>query len=104
MELPAMLHFTCDLCGRKLTDERFVVRVEMAPAHDPDQLDEGHLDADHLSEISESLQAMESTGDFEIDDPSPKSFRFDLCPDCRQKYQQDPLRREPVHRLRYSHN
>ncbi len=99
-----MLHFTCDLCGQKLTDERFVVRVEIAPAHDPDQIDESHLDLDHLQQISESLQSMESTGDYEVDADTPKAFRFDLCADCRQKYQVDPLRPEPVHRARFSHN
>lgn len=99
-----MLHFSCDLCGRKLTDERYIVRLEVAPAFDPEQIDESHLDADHLQKIAESIQQMESTGEFDVDDQSPKVFRYDLCPACRQRYIQDPLGRDSVHRLSFSQN
>ena len=43
-----MLHFTCDLCGLQLGDRRFVAKLEVYPAFDPEELDEDDLDVDHL--------------------------------------------------------
>ena len=39
-----MLHFTCDLCGQQLGDRRYVVRLEIFPAFDPEEIDEDDLD------------------------------------------------------------
>ena len=99
-----MLHFTCDLCGRSIDQERYIARIEVAPAFDPDQVTEEDLDADHLEEIAESLAELESTGDFELEDFGPKKFRFDLCPHCWKRYQKDPLGRDSLRRLNFSQN
>ena len=86
-----MLHFSCDLCRRPISEERYEARLEIAPAFDPEQLSPADLDADHLEEIADSIAAMESTGEFEVEDLSPKTFRFDLCPTCYQRVLSDPL-------------
>jgi hypothetical protein len=99
-----MLHFTCDLCGRSIDQERYITRIEVAPAFDPDQVTEEDLDADHLEEIAESLAELESTGDFELEDFGPKKFRFDLCPHCWKRYLKDPLGRDSLRRLNFSQN
>ena len=62
-----MLHHTCDLCGQKIEDKRFVARLEVYPAFDPDEIKEEDLDRDNLSEISEMLADMELTGELNLD-------------------------------------
>jgi hypothetical protein len=99
-----MLHFTCDLCGRSIDNERYIARIEIAPAFDPEKVTEEDLDADHLEAIAESLDELESTGDFELPDSGPRKFRYDLCPHCWQRYQKDPLGRDSLRRLNFSQN
>ena len=59
---------------------------------------------DHLESVADSLEQLESTGDFEIEDCGPKKFRFDLCPQCWQRYSKDPLGRDSLRRLNFSQN
>ncbi len=99
-----MLHFSCDLCGRQLGDRRFVVKLEVYPAFDPEEFDEEDLQADHLQEISELIEEMELTGDQEIEDCETKQLKFDLCSECRRRYLKDPLGREAMARLNFSEN
>jgi hypothetical protein len=99
-----MLHFTCDLCSRELSDERYVVRIEVYPGFDPEEVDEEQLDADHLQAISEALQEVEETGKLELEDCGTKAFRFDLCPRCHKKFVKDPLGRDALRRLNFSEN
>lgn len=99
-----MLHFTCDLCGGSIDHERYVAQVEVAPAYDPDDLTEADLDEDHLEQVAESLAALESTSEFQVDDFGPQKFRFDLCPHCWQRYLKDPLGRDSLRRLNFSQN
>ncbi len=99
-----MLHFSCDLCGRQLDERRFVAKLEVFPAFDPDELGEGDLDADNLQEIAETIQEMEATGADGIEDCAAKHFRFDLCCDCHSRFIEDPLGRDAVRRLNFSEN
>ena len=99
-----MLHFSCDLCGQQLGLRRFVVKLEVYAAFDPEEFDEEDLDADHLQEVSELIQEMEATGKGELDDFRSKNFRFDLCPHCHQKFLEDPLGRDALRRLNFSEN
>jgi hypothetical protein len=98
-----MLHFSCDLCGQPLDEHRFVVRMEVFPAYDPDQLHEADLDADHLQAVAAELQEAEMTGQ-RLDDCEAKSFRYDLCPRCHARFLKDPLGREALARLNFSEN
>ena len=99
-----MLHFSCDLCGQQLGERRYVVKLEVYPAFDPEDFDEDDLDADHLQELSEVIQEIEATGKCELEDCSSKGFRFDLCPVCHRKFVKDPLGREALRRLNFSKN
>ena len=99
-----MLHFTCDLCGQQLGDPRYVAKLEVYPAFDPEDIDEEDLDADHLQEISEIIEEMEATGELHLEDCGPKDFRFDLCPNCHRRFIRDPLGREVIRRLNFSKN
>ena len=99
-----MLHFTCDLCGQQLNDDRYVAKIEVFAAFDPSELSEQDLDADHLQEIASLIEDMELKGDSELDEPETRQFRFDLCPECRKKFVNDPLGRETMRRLNFSEN
>lgn len=99
-----MLHFSCDLCGCQLKEQRFVAKMNVYPTFDPEDIDEDILDADHLQQISETLKQMEVTGKSELDDCEPKMFRFDLCPHCHQKFLKDPLGRDAFRRVNFSEN
>ena len=99
-----MLHFSCDLCGRHLDDRRFVVKLEVYPAFDPEELDQEDLDVDNLQEVADMIEEMETTGQDKLEDYGSKCFRFDLCPKCRQAFVNDPLGRETLRRLNFSEN
>lgn len=100
-----MVHYSCDLCGQPLSDERFIVKVEVQPAPETGSLTETDLDADHLQEVADILE------DLDLDDAAPGSDpfsthyqQFDLCASCRRLYVQDPLGRGPRRRLKFSGN
>lgn len=99
-----MLHFSCDLCGRQLDERRYVAKLEVFPAFDPEAIGEEDLDADHLQEIAEILSEMDDAETPELEDCSAKSFRYDLCPDCHRRYVKDPLGRDQLRRLNFSEN
>lgn len=99
-----MLHFSCDLCGIPLDDQRFVVQLEAYPAFDPDQLEAVDLDADHLQQVSQELEASDPENPPQVDACETKKLRFDLCPRCYHKFLRDPLGRETARRLTFSKN
>ena len=102
-----MIHFTCDMCGKPLlTDEdvRYVVKVEVYAAYDPMEVTEDDLDENHLGAMSEIIEQMEGMDPDELEDQVYKSFRFDLCPACHQRYLEDPLFRHRRLRLGFHDN
>ena len=100
-----MIHYSCDLCGRSIREERYVAKVEVSAAFDPDELTEDHLEQDHLEQIADTLAEMESTADFELVETGPKKMQFDLCSTCMCRYLKAPLgpARQSV-RPKYSQN
>jgi hypothetical protein len=55
-----MLHVTCDLCGKEIRpgeDGRHVVKIEVFAAHDPAEITEADLEADHMEAVSELLRS-----------------------------------------------
>jgi hypothetical protein len=99
-----MLHYSCDLCGQRIKDRRFVARLELYPSFDPEAISEEDLEGDNLEEISEILTNMEITGELELDDKSPKSFHYDMCEQCHHEFRKDPLGRHRPRRMRFSEN
>jgi hypothetical protein len=95
-----MMQFTCDLCGRVIPRERFEAKLEVTAAFDPDEITPADLDADHLQAIAASLDELEDTSQFEVEQTGPKTFRFDLCSQCVHKLVQDPLGRESFRRYK----
>ena len=96
-----MLHFSCDLCGRQLGDQRFVVKMEVFATFDPEAIEELDLELDNLQAVSQEL---ELGGADNVEDCSTRQLRFDLCSKCREKFLQDPLGQKNKHRLNFSEN
>lgn len=100
-----MIHFSCDLCGQSLKDERYVVKIELYPAHDSHQFTEEDFDVDPLEEISGLLEGLESDVAGEVSPLSQaRTMRFDLCHSCCLRYQADPLGRSVSSRVNFSQN
>ncbi|MFQ5732521.1 MAG: hypothetical protein ACE5KM_11290 [Planctomycetaceae bacterium] len=99
-----MLHFSCDLCGRQLGERRFIVKMEVFASFDPEEIDESDLELDHLQAVSQELEAIDLTGAHDLDDCSTRALRYDLCPNCREKFLRDPLGRDAFRRLNFSEN
>jgi hypothetical protein len=107
-EPTAMLHFSCDICGKDLDPEgsaRYVVKKEAFAATDPAQLTDDDLDTDHVEEMAQLLNEIED-GETTAPEvlPTTKKLRFDLCPMCYRKFVKDPLGREAAARLNFSEN
>lgn len=99
-----MMQFSCDLCGRVIQRERYEAKVEVAAAFDPDEITDSDLEADHLQAIAASLEELEDTGEFELEETGPRQLRFDLCSHCMRRFLKDPLGRESSRRLNFSQN
>jgi hypothetical protein len=103
-----MLHFSCDICGKDLTPDgaaRYVVKMEAFAATDPGQLTDEDMDADHVDEMSQLLNAIEDgAGEAPELLPTCQKHRFDLCPDCYRKFAKDPLGRDAPTRFDFSEN
>jgi hypothetical protein len=103
-----MQHFTCDLCGKRMRpgdDRRFVVKMEVYAAHDPDEITDDDLEQDHMDALSEMLDESDAV-DETIEEPPPsyKKLQFDLCPDCQQRFLRDPLGKEAAQKYHFSQN
>ena len=105
-----MLHITCDLCGQRIEsgDNHFVVKIEVFPVHDPAELTEADFEEDHMEAISQLLQEMEGAEETPAVEPASQHLRYDLCPECRRRYLQNPLhqeaRREAAQKVDFSDN
>lgn len=97
-----MMHFTCDLCGKDMQpqeEQRYVIKIQAFAAHDPAELTEEDLDDDHLEEISHILGDQEGNGVAANLPAATRSFRYDLCPHCHERFLRDPLGRDHAFKL-----
>jgi hypothetical protein len=92
-----MIRYSCDLCKRDLDceeDLRYVVKIEVYAAFNTTDSDAVDDDRDHLQEIQDILERLEEADDDQIGEDVYQLLRFDLCPECRKKFLQNPLARE----------
>lgn len=99
-----MRHYTCDLCGETIHEERFAVQMEVFATFDPDELVESDFDADHLQDISKTIDEIETGLTEPPADLETQQLRFDLCSTCRGRFLADPLGRDALRRLNFSEN
>ena len=93
----AMMHFSCDFCGKNLAAEssnRFIVKMKAYAAKDPAELTDEDLDDDQVEEMARMLNEQDD------DDAPPlprcQKMRFDLCGGCYREFLGKPLGRESV--------
>ncbi|MGW8256544.1 MAG: hypothetical protein ACWGMZ_03565 [Thermoguttaceae bacterium] len=101
-----MIRYSCDLCKRRLDvedDFRYVVKIEVFAAYNP-TTNEDDNDRDHLQEIQDVLEHLESVDDSQIGEEVYQQLRFDLCPECRKRFLQNPLGRETAKAFGFSAN
>ncbi len=102
-----MIRYSCDLCKCEIDsklDLRYVVRIEVAAAMSPLELDEAEDDRDHLLEMHEILERLDDADSDDIADDIYQNMRFDLCAKCRQKFVKSPLGRDMLPQLNFSKN
>ncbi len=100
-----MVHYTCDLCGHALSNDRYIVKLEVLPAPETGMLSAADLDVDHLQEVSEMLDDDDVEDAIEEADPFSAHYKqFDLCAECRRQFVRDPLGRGPHRRFKFSGN
>lgn len=100
----AMKHFTCDLCGRHIADERYVARIEITAVDDSDHDQSPSSAEDHLEQIADEIAALEDTAQFKLPESGPRTYEFDLCPACQRRFVRDPLNRAARTQLNFSPN
>ena len=83
-----MVHFSCDLCGREMgcEENRHIVKIQVYTARSTAELTEADLDADNLAAVAERLENDDSEPQ-----PTNREYKYDLCPDCRKRYERSPL-------------
>jgi hypothetical protein len=102
-----MIRYACDLCKRDLDPEedlRYVVKIDIFAAFDPNPADEQDDDRDHLQEIQDLLERLDGREGEEESGELFRQLRFDLCAECRKKFLKNPLGRETAGVLGFSKN
>ena len=105
-----MIRYSCDVCKRELdrdNDLRYVAKIEVYAAFDPMSADEDSDDREHLQEIQDILERLDSDAqldDAQIGDDLYQELRFDLCPECRNRFMKNPLGRGAVRAFGFSEN
>lgn len=102
-----MMHFSCDVCGKDMTDdgaERYVLKMEAFAARDPAALTDDDLETDAVEEMAQMLRGLEDGEELPEPLPASKKMRFDLCPGCFRKFVADPLGRDSAAKFDFSPN
>ncbi len=100
-----MMHFSCDICGKDMTQdgaERYVLKMEAFAA--ATALTDDDLETDHVEEMARMLNDLEDGDEPPQPLPTCKKMRFDLCPNCFRKFVHDPLGRENAAKFDFSPN
>tara|TARA_Y100001934_G_C12051549_1_gene631000 strand:+ start:236 stop:472 length:237 start_codon:yes stop_codon:yes gene_type:complete len=78
--------------------------MEIYAATEVNNTDESDDDRDHLHEIQDILEQMDDAESDAISGEVYQQLRFDLCPQCREKFLSNPVSREAVTQLDFSEN
>lgn len=102
-----MIRYCCDMCKRDLDPDdeiRYVVKIEISAAFDPQVTDDDEDDRDHLEEIQEMLERLAGGDDDRVSEDVYRELRFDLCAECHRRFLKNPLGREAAKALGFSNN
>lgn len=101
-----MIHYSCDICGKPLhadKDVRYVVKIEVYGVYEEDDFEEDVFE-DELDEFEDHDDEVDDEEIEELEDAEYKTFRFDLCSECHNKYLQNPLFIKSGRKPRFSEN
>jgi hypothetical protein len=102
-----MMHFSCDYCGKDMTQngkQRYVLKMEAFAANDPCELNDDDLDTDHVEEMARLLNDLEEAEEEPELLPTCKKMKFDLCSACFSRFVQNPLGRDTATKFDFSNN
>ncbi|MFM8273160.1 MAG: hypothetical protein ACKODX_12615 [Gemmata sp.] len=102
-----MMHFSCDICSKDMSQtgaERYVLKMEAFAAIAPSELTDEDLETDHVEEMARLLSGIEEGEEAPQPLPQSKKMRFDLCHNCFRKFMNDPLGRESASKFHFSQN
>ena len=102
-----MIHYSCDRCKCVIDpteDLRYVVKLEVQAAMEPLDIDELDDDRDHLLEIQELLECLDSNESDPIGSDIYQKRRYDLCPDCYREFIKNPIGQAVPAHLGFSQN
>jgi len=101
-----MVHYSCDLCQRRLhaqRDVRYVVKIDVSPAFEPMAIGDSDDDQENLYEVNELLEQLQDA-DGNLSDETSSIIQYDLCAECRKKFLKDPLGRDVLKQFDFSKN
>ena len=102
-----VIHYSCDRCKRIIDSHeelRYVVRMEVRAAIEMSESDEDHDDRDHLLEVHEILETVDDLDDDAVAEEVYQQLKFDLCPECYQRFIKSPIGAEHPVEFNFSQN
>ena len=89
-----MIKTFCDMCGREIKRDaiHYEIKIEVQAAYDTLEINLDDLLRDHSDEIRALIEEVEHTDPQALQDDVFKTFHFQLCRGCQQRYIKAPLR------------
>lgn len=92
-----MIHYTCDLCGQPVGEDRYSVNIEVVSAdEDPDPA----YEVDQLESLEDELGGSVKPQQ----NNQSQHMHFDLCPKCCKRFCDSPLPVSHLPRMKFSEN
>ena len=89
-----VIRYRCDGCQQDLKRDgsnHFIVKIEAFAAAGSLEFTEEDLKRDHAADMEMIIRDLACTPPDEIEDQVYRSFRFDLCPQCRRAFLRNPM-------------
>ncbi|MFB0527182.1 MAG: hypothetical protein ACETVO_06930 [bacterium] len=85
------MEYRCDLCGKKIVRNRYLLRIASYAAYDGLEIGLLDLTRDFAKEIKDLLRKIEKKRGKKLEKDICVGFEFVLCKKCRDNYLSDPL-------------
>jgi len=85
------MEYKCDLCGKKIVRNRYLVRIVSYAAYDGLEIGLLDLTRDFRKEMEDLLKKIRKQSGKKLEKDICAGFEFSLCRNCRDNYIRDPL-------------
>ena len=85
------MEYRCELCGKKIVRNRYLVRIASYAAYDGLEIGLLDLTRNFEREIKDLLKKIEKRRKKRLEKDIYVGFEFVLCKKCRDNYVRDPL-------------